>query len=65
MHNLVTDLAYATAMCRVHYWRRPEPLPNAGDPEGMGEYWKQHYNSPLGKGTVERFAWRYRKYVLG
>ena len=26
-NNLVGNLWYAAAMCRVHYFRRPEPLP--------------------------------------
>lgn len=48
------NLAYSIAMARVHYLRVPEPLPKASDIEGMARYWKAHYNSKLGKGTVEK-----------
>ncbi len=43
--QLVWNLAYATAMCRVHYLRVPHPLPDPGDIRAMGEYWKRHYNT--------------------
>jgi hypothetical protein len=60
--QLVTNLAYATAVCRVIYYRRPEPLPEAQDIEGLGEYWKQHFNTPRGAGTVTRFVAAYREH---
>ena len=53
--QLRSNLAYATAMCRVHYFRVPAPLPAAGDALGIARYWKQYYNTNLGKGTVEGF----------
>jgi hypothetical protein len=58
--QLVTNLAYAAAMARVHYRRVPEPLPAAGDAAGMARFWKRHYNTPLGAGTEEKFlrAWK-------
>lgn len=55
MHNLITDLAYATAMARLVYYRRPEPLPEAHDLDGLARYWKAHFNTDLGAGTVEGF----------
>jgi hypothetical protein len=60
--QLITNLAYATAICRVIYYRRPEPLPDADDIEGLGAYWKQHYNTPRGAGTVTRFVAVYREH---
>ncbi len=57
--QLVTNLAYATAMVRVHYLRRPEPLPAAEDVFDLAAYWKQHYNTPLGAGRVEKFVQLY------
>ena len=53
--EMVTNLAYAVAMCRVHYLRVPHPLPEAGDVAGMAAYWKNFYNTPLGAGTVEEY----------
>ncbi len=61
--QMVYDLAYATIMARIHYWRRPEPLPDKDDVEGLAKYWKQWWNSPLGKGTVPQFVLNYNRYV--
>ncbi|WP_394179647.1 hypothetical protein [Marinomonas posidonica] len=53
--ELVSNLKYAVAMCRVHYWRKPQSMPQANDIKALGEYWKDHYNTHLGAGTVEEF----------
>jgi hypothetical protein len=63
---LITNLAYATAMARVHYWRVPEALPSKDDTRYMsklGIYAKKYYNTPLGKATSSKyvtdyFVWR-------
>jgi hypothetical protein len=54
------NLIYAAAMCRVHYARVPAPLPGGTDIEGLARYWKQYYNTPLGKGTVEQATEAFR-----
>jgi hypothetical protein len=54
VRDLRTHLLYAAAMCRVHYRRVPAALPAADDARGMAAYWKAHYNTHLGKGTVEK-----------
>jgi hypothetical protein len=51
--ELVFNLAYAAAMCRVHYRRVKAPLPDRHDALSMAEYWKHYYNGP-GKGTVQK-----------
>lgn len=61
--HLVTRLDYATAMARVHYLRRPEPLPDAGDIEGLARYWKGYYNTAQGRGTVGAFILKYRQFA--
>ena len=53
--QLVSNLAYATAVARLIYYRRPEPLPKAGDIQGFAEYWKTHWNTNLGAGSEEDF----------
>ena len=53
--ELMTNLKYAVAMCRVHYWRKPQSLPDANDINGLAEYWKEHYNTFKGAGTVRQF----------
>ena len=67
-HPLITNLAYATAMARVHYWRVAEALPSKDDTtyaymSKLGEYAKKYYNTPLGKATSSKyvtdyFVWR-------
>jgi hypothetical protein len=54
--NLATNLMYGAAVCRLCYYRKPDPLPEAGDAEGQGKFWKQHYNTPLGAGTVPKYV---------
>ena len=51
--QLVWNLKFATAICRLHYWRKPAAIPN--DLAGQARYWKRHYNTPLGRGTVEKY----------
>lgn len=41
---LVSDLAYATAIARLIYWRAPQPLPDKDDIDGLAKYWDDHYN---------------------
>lgn len=60
VEQLVTNLAYATAMCRIHYYRAPAALPVADDVDGLARYWKQYYNTPQGHGTAIQFAENYR-----
>lgn len=54
------NMLYAAGMCRVHYYRRPEKLPAAGDIEAQAAYWKKHYNTHLGAGTVEEYLHNWR-----
>lgn len=60
---LEANLSYQVAMARIHYRRVKEPLPPHDNVEALGRYWKQHYNTPKGKGTVQEFAKNYFKYV--
>ncbi len=53
--ELITNLAYSTAICRMIYYRVPEALPEANDIKGLAEYWKKYYNTIQGRGTVEQF----------
>jgi len=51
--ELIWNLKYAAAMCRVHYFRIREELPES-NALALARYWKQYYNTALGKGTVEQ-----------
>ena len=61
--QLVTNLAYATAIARLRYWMDPAPLPEPDDIDGLAEYWKRVYNTPRGKGRTEEFAANYRSHI--
>lgn len=60
---LLTDMAYMTAMARINYWRKPDPLPPAGDVLAMARYWKRLHNTHEGKGTIEGFVERAGAYI--
>lgn len=65
LDQLVWNLAYATACCRIQYYRFPEPLPAAHDIDGLAMYWKTRWNTAKGKGTVEEFVKNYTALVVG
>jgi hypothetical protein len=52
---------YACGMARVHYLRVQEALPAADDIEAIANYWKKHYNTPLGAGTASQFIAKWRR----
>lgn len=54
---------YSCAIARCLYLSIPSPLPASDDVLGMAHYWKNHYNSPQGKGTVEDFVEKYKRLV--
>lgn len=61
---LKTNPWYAAAMCRIHYYRSPERLPewNAHVKE-FAKMWKKVYNTPKGKGTIAKFVKKYETLV--
>lgn len=60
-NELIWNLAYATAMCRIHYYRAPEKIPD--DLPGQAQLWKLRYNTPLGAGTVDEYIAAWRQFV--
>lgn len=60
---LAGNLYAATFFARVHYWMVPEPLPEFI--EEQAEYYKEHYNTPLGKATVEQYMDRWDQFIEG
>tara|TARA_B110000196_G_C21152684_1_gene670861 strand:+ start:2980 stop:3420 length:441 start_codon:yes stop_codon:yes gene_type:complete len=51
--SILTNIALQIAFCRIHYRRNPFSIP--GEIKEQGKYWKEHYNTILGKGTVRHF----------
>jgi hypothetical protein len=60
--QMIYNLAYATAMARVHYYRVPEALPKRKElgPDSdyiyhLAKYAKRYYNTELGKATEDDY----------
>jgi hypothetical protein len=51
--RLTFDPVYSTLMARVKYLSSPGKIPDTR--EARAAYWKQHYNTPKGKGTIEHY----------
>ena len=58
------DLRYndflALLFTRLHYWLKGDPIPKTI--EERARYWKLHYNTSAGKGTVEHYLEMNRKF---
>ena len=50
---LRTNIAAGILHCRIKYWRVPEDIESGQ--EGLAKYWKEHYNTIEGAGTIEHF----------
>lgn len=61
--NSPGDLSQGAAMCRIAYYRHPEPIPAPGDIEGMAKLYKLRYNTPAGAATEAEFVANYRRLV--
>lgn len=62
--DLKYNLGYQIVMARLHYWRVREPLPPTTEPYNLAWYWKKHYNTVKGKGTVTKAVIDYKRLVL-
>lgn len=62
---LVSNLKLATLICRIHYHRIKQSLPDAEDARGMAEYHKKYYNSAQGAADVERNTDVFQKIING
>lgn len=61
--QLITNLAFQVIIARLVYYPKPQALPDAADIIALAGYWKTHYNTSLGKGTVKKFFDDYHRYV--
>lgn len=59
--EMAGNLYFATAMCRVHYRRFKEPLPEANNALGMSNYWKKYYNTFKGAGIATEAMMHFKK----
>lgn len=63
VEQLVTNMAYATAIARLVYLRDPAPLPDAGDVPGLARTWKRCFNTEKGGGSAAAFILNYKEYL--
>lgn len=68
--QLITNLSYSTAIARLVYWRAPDPMPKRRNElsqyiEDLAIYWKRHYNTGLGKGSVGEFMGHFPLDIVG
>jgi len=62
--NMMGNIPYQTVMARLQYYRKPGSLPEYTDIDGLAKYYKVHWNTHLGKATVEEAIknyWRFGK----
>lgn len=66
LHLMRTLAGWDRAAClfaRLHYLRVPTAVPESL--LGQAEYWKKHYNTHLGAGTIPGYLDAYQRYVGG
>lgn len=61
LHLIRDDDRVAVTFARLHYLRVAESVPD--DLRGQAGYWKRYYNTRLGKGTVEVYIEKWKRYV--
>jgi len=62
-HALKYNIAYQIVMARIHYWRVRDPLPE-NNSEKLAHYWKNHFNTRLGRGTVSKAVADYENHAF-
>jgi hypothetical protein len=60
--EMVWNMKFAIAMCRVHYLRVPKEIPTSL--EEQAAYYKQYYNTIYGAATIEEYIRNYTKFVI-
>lgn len=63
LSRLVCDLKYATAICRIHYFRVKDKIPAAGDIDAIWDYYKLYYNTPKGKAKKDKAIAAYYRFT--
>lgn len=61
--QLAWNLAYATAIARMVYYRRPEALPEADDAVALSHFHKRHFNTVLGKADPDENVAHFRRAI--
>jgi hypothetical protein len=61
--QLIWNLRFACAMCRVHYYARKFSFTGRETVVDLAHIWKKHYNTIEGKGTAEEFIKNWNRYL--
>lgn len=61
--ELIYNLRLNIIMCRLHYLRFPDILPNQNDLDGIWMLYKKRYNTLLGAATKAQFLTNYRSFT--
>jgi len=64
LDHLQYNPVFSTIMARLKLYRSPGQLPAPHDVQSMANYAKQHYNSPEGAATDEKYMQDYYRLVL-
>jgi hypothetical protein len=62
--RLIFDLKYATQMCRIHFTRFSDPIPNKDNILGLASYYKKFWNTEVGKAKTSDVVYNYKNLVL-
>lgn len=61
--RMIYDLNYATAMARIHYRRSKKPFPNETTPDTLWDYYKEVWNTKLGKAKKDKAIKAYKEFI--
>lgn len=61
--QLMTNMSYMTAICRVHYRRAPFELGDPADPNWMADAHKRYYNTALGATDVSQSIHKFQQAI--
>ena len=59
---LLESIAYSIVAARLQYMRKPGKIPKTL--EAQAAYWKKHWNTVKGAGTIEKYIADYERYVI-
>lgn len=63
LDRMIYDLHFATAMARIHYLRVTGNIPDPANVEAIWDYYKEHYNTELGKAKKEDAIKKYQSFI--
>ena len=61
--QVIGNIPFAVVIARIRYYMVPEPLPAYDDLQALAEYWKAHYNTSRGAGTIQGFIENFKFHV--